>query len=410
MQPRLIEEYLARQPHGRLLRFLAAASRGLSTEYLGANERLALEDLSTAGLVSLSDDMARLSRAAGKGVRSSLAGRKEGEGDGFLSERLRFIRELTRVIAASTSISDLFRESFRALHGAIEFDLAAIVILGENLDVYLSRRTGLEDPLSERFVSEVKKEMEALLSVSFGETDLLVRANFPDLPQAPTLPDIYRHRSSVLIQQGSPTAGMLTLFSSKPLPADAAALLDVVASQISIGVRTIRTAERIQNLADTDDLTGIWNKRWLRRQLPNEIERARVYNLPLSVAMFDIDDFKRINDEHGHVFGDVLLSELCGTIREALRPPDMMARFGGDEFAVLLPHSDLIGARAVSERILQRTRALRLLADDGVTEVSCTVSVGIGVYEQAMTADDLIQRADERLYESKRSGKNRVTW
>ena len=410
MQPRLIEEYLARRPHGRLLRFLAAASRGLSTEYLGASERVALAELSTAGLVSLSGDVARLSRAAGKGVRTSLTARNEVEGDGFLAERLRFIRELTRVIAAGTSISDLFRDSCLALHGALEFDLAAIVMLGENLEVYLSRRAGLEDPLSERFVSEVKKEMEALLSVSFGETDLLLKANFPDLPEATVTPDIYQHRSSVLIQQGSPTAGMLILFNSKPLPDDAGALLDVVASQISIGVRTIRTAERIQNLADTDDLTGIWNKRWLRRQLPNEVERARVYNLPLSVAMFDIDDFKKINDEHGHVFGDVLLSELCGTIREALRPPDMMARFGGDEFAVLLPHSDLIGARAVSERILQRTRVLRLLTDDGVTEVSCTVSVGIGVYEQAMSADDLIQRADDRLYESKRSGKNRVSW
>ncbi|MGZ5429227.1 MAG: GGDEF domain-containing protein, partial [Thermoanaerobaculia bacterium] len=123
------------------------------------------------------------------------------------------------------------------------------------------------------------------------------------------------------------------------------------------------------------------------------------------------DDFKRINDTYGHLIGDVLLSELCGTVRETVRPPDTLARFGGDEFAVVLPHSDMYGARSVAERILQRARALRILAADGVTEVRCTVSIGIATYvPPAMTSAELVQRADERMYESKRLGKNRVSW
>ena len=142
-----------------------------------------------------------------------------------------------------------------------------------------------------------------------------------------------------------------------------------------------------------------------------EAMEAMPLSQPMALALIDIDDFKTINDTFGHVMGDVLLSELCGTVRETLRPPDTLARFGGDEFAVILPHSDIYGARAVADRILQRARSLRLLTPDGTTELRCSVSVGIATYVPPdMTAADLLQRADERLYESKRTGKNRISW
>jgi len=165
--------------------------------------------------------------------------------------------------------------------------------------------------------------------------------------------------------------------------------------------------EQIQGLADTDDLTGIANKRYFRRQLPQEMERARVYSLPLTLLMFDIDDFKAINDSFGHTVGDVVLSELCGAVRETLRPPDLFARFGGDEFAIILPHTDLGGACSVADRILQKVRALTIPADDEGT-IRCSISLGIADYQRSDgTAADVIRRADERLYEAKRSGKNR---
>jgi diguanylate cyclase (GGDEF)-like protein len=140
------------------------------------------------------------------------------------------------------------------------------------------------------------------------------------------------------------------------------------------------------------------------------MERARVYSLPLSLLMFDIDDFKAINDNFGHTVGDVVLSELCGAVRETLRPPDLFARFGGDEFAIILPHTDLGGACAVADRILQRVQMLAIPADDEGT-IRCSISLGIAEFRSAdTTSADVIRRADEQLYEAKRAGKNRYSF
>ncbi len=411
MPERSIEDLLGNEGHATLLRFLAAAVEGLDESYLAPAERSAVADLEAAGLVGRREGRVFLAPAGHELARKARERpAAPARPESALESRIDFIQELTRGMTRSRNIADLTRSSFATLAGVVPYDLAAAVILEQNIDVYVSRRAQLEDPLSDRFPGEIKRAMQKILDVEFGETDLLVRADYADLPARADVGDPYAHTVKTVLRQENRNAGVLVIFSESPLAPEAERLLEVLSGQISIVLGMIRTAERIENLADTDDLTGIWNKRWLRRQLPSEIDRSRIYNIPLSLAMFDIDDFKNINDTYGHVIGDVLLSELCGTVRETVRPPDTLARFGGDEFAVVLPHSDLYGARSVADRILQRARALRILAADGLTEVRCTVSIGIATYVPPMAAAELIQRADERLYESKRLGKNRVSW
>ncbi len=411
MRERLIEDLLARDLHANLLRFLAASGEGLDESFLSPDERSAIAEMESAGAVRREGGKVRLDPDARElvAVRSRLGGPDRPRAPA--PPRIDFIQELTRVMTRSRNVADLMRSSFATLGSAVPFDIAAAVLLEQNIDVYITRRAGLEEPVSDRFAVEVRAAMQKVLDVAFGETDLVIQADHPDLAPRAGAREPYANAVCTVLRQDSRNAGVLAVFSETPFSPEAERILEVLSGQISIILGAIRTTERIQNLADTDELTGIWNKRWLRRQLPSEIDRSRIYNIPLSLAMFDIDDFKKVNDTYGHVIGDVLLSELCGTVRETVRPPDTLARFGGDEFAVVLPHSDLYGARSVADRILQRARALRILAADGVSEVRCTVSVGIATYvPPAMSSAELIQRADERLYESKRLGKNRVSW
>ncbi|HYC92852.1 MAG TPA: GGDEF domain-containing protein [Thermoanaerobaculia bacterium] len=324
-----------------------------------------------------------------------------------LSDLLSLIQELTSTVVRSESVGDLFSRAAAILFKCIPFDAGAAVMLEQHLDLYVITRAGAQDLVSDRLVTTIRGTLESLIPVSFASTEIVVKAQQHTLPLSPDagLGEV----AAALLEHERRTAGLLLLARREPFDARERQILDIFATQVSMLLDTIRTREKIRNLADTDDLTGIWNRRYFRRQLPQEIERARTFGVPLSLLLFDIDEFKQINDSFGHVLGDVVLSELCGCVRETVRPTDILARYGGDEFAVILPHTDLGGAQAVAERILRRVRTLTIPTDEEGA-IQCSVSIGLAEYHRDDTvANDLVRRADERLYTSKRSGKNRYT-
>jgi diguanylate cyclase (GGDEF)-like protein len=325
-----------------------------------------------------------------------------------ISDLLVLIQELTSRAVRSDSPGDLFSRAFPILHRCVPFDAGATVMLEQNLDLYVTTREGAESLVNEQLIGKIRGTLEKLIPVSFASTEVVVRAELHDIPAAGS--SGLQHEVHALLEQEHRTAGMLQLYRGTPeFTPQERQVLAIFATQVSMLLDTIRAREKIANLADTDELTGIWNKRYFRRQLPQELERARTFNVPLSLLLFDIDDFKQINDGFGHIIGDVVLSELCGAVRESLRPTDVVARFGGDEFAIILPHTDARGAAAVANRVLGRVRALTIPTDEEGA-IQCSVSIGIAEFEPGdATANDLIRRADERLYQAKREGKNRYT-
>ena len=314
---------------------------------------------------------------------------------------LSLIRDLTEDPMRAASVPELFKAAFAALGECVPFGVAAAVMIEQNLDLHAVTRGAAA--MSAAVIERIRTRLRAMIPIS---AEILVASEDHIDGEGPA--GALDHDLAAILQIENRTAGLLLLLRDAPFDETDAQLLEIFAAQVAMLLSHLSAREQIQNLADTDDLTGIWNKRYFRRQLPQEIERARVYSLPLSLLMFDVDDFKEINDSLGHTIGDVVLSELCGAVRETLRPPDLFARFGGDEFAIILPHTDLGGACAVAERILKKVRALTIPTDEEGS-VRCSISLGVADYAGGDGATDLIRRADERLYESKRSGKNRYT-
>jgi diguanylate cyclase (GGDEF)-like protein len=167
----------------------------------------------------------------------------------------------------------------------------------------------------------------------------------------------------------------------------------------SLGV--LRQAERN---AQTDALTGLGNRHWMRTMFEREVTRTLHSNKALCLMMIDVDNFKSFNDRYGHIAGDSALVAVAEALREYLRPTDLVARFGGDEFAVLLPDLKLKQARQTAERIRQQIAGL------SPASLTTAVTVSIGIADRTARDDvaTLVQRADAAMYEAKEAGRNRV--
>lgn len=165
--------------------------------------------------------------------------------------------------------------------------------------------------------------------------------------------------------------------------------------------------EEIYRLAIVDGLTDIPNKRYLLEFLNRELARSSRHTRPLSILVFDIDRFKRINDEFGHLCGDYVLRELAGRLKDVIRAEELFARYGGEEFAMVFPETTLEDALKVAERV-RAIVANQPFHFDGET-LPVTVSIGVAATAgEAIDPTELIQKADDRLYEAKNSGRNRV--
>jgi diguanylate cyclase (GGDEF)-like protein len=166
--------------------------------------------------------------------------------------------------------------------------------------------------------------------------------------------------------------------------------------------------KKYQRYATTDALTGLRNRGWLDDAFEREIKRSERDMLPLSLIMIDIDDFKKYNDGFGHLAGDQVLKMVARCIRSPLRPNDLVARFGGEEFAVLLPETTLDHARIIAERLRNMVRD----ADPGKVEErvlpKVTISLGVASRKPGSTLESMISAADEAMYDAKHSGKNCV--
>lgn len=216
-----------------------------------------------------------------------------------------------------------------------------------------------------------------------------------------------------IIEQQGKIIGSLNIFSTDPerrFSAEEQELVRALTPQIGLAMENARLYDQLQSLAITDGLTGLANRRQLDDLLNIEVERSKRYQRRFSILMIDLDHFKCYNDTFGHAMGDDLLQKISTLLKNNIRAGDIAARYGGDEFAVILPETGLEGAQCISSRLQKGVAALELPKKENVDCQRLSLSIGIAAYpEHASEPAALLRCADQALYRSKQLGRNRIS-
>jgi diguanylate cyclase (GGDEF)-like protein len=316
------------------------------------------------------------------------------------------------------SFKELIEAILEDYRDAFELDVVTLSLIDADYDL---RRTLMDaEAAPEGFPGLIMFDRDVYLSSLFGANNQPVLGAFDSARHRVLFPAAGPVPSSVavlpLLRWGQ-LVGSLNLGSLRPdrfTPGMATNFIEWLAAVASVCLENVANNERLKHIGLTDALTGVHNRRYFEQRLREEVDRALRKGSPLSCLLVDLDHFKRVNDRHGHLIGDVVLREVSEQIKDQLRLSDAMARYGGEEFAVLLVQTNAITARAIAERIRERIAGQVFKLPDG-TELSVTISIGVAtLMEELRGADvdararDLVGRADSALYSAKRSGRNRV--
>lgn len=197
-------------------------------------------------------------------------------------------------------------------------------------------------------------------------------------------------------------------FSRKPITDDDLRIFTMLANQAGLAIENSELYEMIMQKSRTDSLTNVWNHGFFQNQFSDEIIRAQRHKEDLALIMLDIDNFKKLNDTFGHQAGDIVLQRIAEIIKESSREIDFVCRYGGEEFAVILPKTNQKQALNIAERIRQNITA-EPISVSATKILNVTVSLGVAIFPaNAATKEDVISKADKAMYIAKFSGKNQV--
>lgn len=334
-----------------------------------------------------------------------------------LEKELRGLKDLLNVaqlVVSSLELNEVLQNILHSAMAIMDMPAGSVALYDkESRQLQLRAHAGL----SEAFVARDRWPVApgGLTYEILDRGELFVvedtaRAEFFNNPLA--VDEGIRSLIAVPLKMQRKIVGVLYLddFQPRGFPAERLELLQVLGSFASMSIDNARLYQRTLELACTDGLTGLYNHRQFKKMLGEELARAGRYGKPLSIIMFDIDNFKKFNDAYGHPSGDVVLQETAVLLRELLRGCDLVFRYGGEEFVALLPETPFADAVKVADRIrifieTESPRFLsRITASHGVT-----ASVGVATFpEDGASPEELLQAVDQLMYQAKRKGKNQV--
>ena len=320
-------------------------------------------------------------------------------------------RNLSEFIYATKILS---KEIFSLIFSLIDFNAAAI-FFNERDDkkkktinlsvqgVVLDEKV-LKDIKEDFFVAAFEEEYfheESLYDYEIVESSSKTVEYIEDL-------EVLKSKIVIPITYANKVIGGIALYHKRSSRFDSSRVLEIILQELKVLMRIKWLYSETKYLAITDGLTGLYNRRYFQQTLDREFARSKRYKNPLSIALFDIDFFKNVNDTYGHQFGDKVIAEISKIIRTSLRKTDYVARYGGEELVLILPETPIDQTMIPIERIRVKIQDHAFIYGDKSVQV--TISCGLaGIEPDVNTYEDLILRADKALYESKGNGRNQTT-
>jgi diguanylate cyclase (GGDEF)-like protein len=299
------------------------------------------------------------------------------------------VRQIAETLAGPLTWDQLVRGLVKLIWGSLPLKLLGLKLTGPEGDLPLSayrRRPDVPDAAYQAF--------KDLLQESLAPDAAAVSAGTP-------LPAMLWER----LQVGNVTLAV-GAGRHEPLTSEETELFRIFILQGEAGIKNLALFEQVKSMAIRDALTGLYNYGYFREALHYEVERSRRYQTPLSLLFLDIDDFKQVNDTLGHLKGDKIMRQVAASLRQGSRQADLLCRYGGDEFVMLLSQTPSDQAMVLAERL--RQGIAQSYMNRLKPKVNITVSIGVAGLGPEMSPEDLIKAADEAHYRAKQAGKNRV--
>jgi diguanylate cyclase (GGDEF)-like protein len=341
----------------------------------------------------------------------------------LFSEVAESAAEMTTLYEVSSKVTErldlevVIKTLFEKLKKVTVIDLFYVAVLNESEDSAIFHMyQGSEEPVEFGPLSMVEGSSMTRYVLEKGEVVYIPDAydensEFPESKMV-KIPGHDEHSIlGVPLTLGNDKLGVLCLQAEKPnaYNPDQIRLVETIAHQASVSISNAQMFEKIQSMAILDTLTGVYNRRYFYEYAENEISRSQRYDNQMSLIMLDIDHFKLVNDRFGHLVGDQTLKMIVDTCQGVLRKSDVMCRFGGEEFIVLLPETSQEDAVIAAKRICQTISEQSLPTNSDLGPVVVTVSIGVTQLKtKTETLQDLIDEADHALYHAKQTGRNRV--
>ncbi len=321
---------------------------------------------------------------------------------------------LSKVLSATLNMEELFRLALHLIGRSLHVDAYSLMLLDE---------AGERLVVKAAFGLPGDEAVGLTLRVGEGISGLVAQTGQPKLvPDVSAEPRFLKeesfwqqHGAFICVPLRLKERGVIgVLNAQKPDPAGFRLsdldLFQAVATQVATALENAQLYERTKELSTRDDLTGLFNRRYFFDHLDNEVQRARRYQRVFSLLMLDLDDFKRYNDTHGHLKGDEALKKVARLLQTSTRRADVVARFGGEEFVVLLPEISKAGAAVVAEKIRAAVEKYPFAGGGTLPDGKVTITIGLATYpHDSQECVELVDLADQALYVGKQQGGNRVS-